>query len=50
MPHPMKKKEFCGADAAATFNREDFGIVWGKAFGFAMEVRLADPGRSIRAN
>jgi polyisoprenoid-binding protein YceI len=40
MPHPMKKKEFCGANATATFNRDDFGIVWGKAFGFAMWVRL----------
>jgi polyisoprenoid-binding protein YceI len=40
MPHPMKKKEFCGANATATINREDFGIVWGKAFGFAMWVRL----------
>ena len=50
MPHPMKaKKEFCGADASATFNREEFGIVWGKDFGFAMDVKLAiqvetDPG------
>jgi polyisoprenoid-binding protein YceI len=40
MPHPMKKKEFCGANATATIDREDFGIVWGKAFGFAMWVRL----------
>ena len=40
MPHPMKKKEFCGANATATINRDDFGIVWGKAFGFAMWVRL----------
>jgi polyisoprenoid-binding protein YceI len=41
MQHPMKKAEFCGADAAATINREDFGIGWGKAFGFAMWVKLA---------
>jgi polyisoprenoid-binding protein YceI len=40
MPHPMKKIEFCGADAAATINREDFGISWGKNFGFAMDVKL----------
>jgi polyisoprenoid-binding protein YceI len=49
MPHPMKKKEFCGADASATFNRDDFGIAFGKNFGFAMWVRLkiqveTDPG------
>lgn len=41
MMHPMKKKEFCGADAAATINREDFGIDFGKAFGFKMDVKLA---------
>ena len=41
MTHPMKKKEFCGADAAATINREDFGMSYGKAFGFSMDVKLA---------
>jgi len=41
MAHPMKKKEFCGADATATINREDFGVGWGKAFGFKMDVKLA---------
>lgn len=41
MPHPMKKKEFCGADAVTTINREDFGVGWGKAFGFGMDVKLA---------
>ena len=40
MPHPMKKTEFCGADAHATINREDFGMAWGKNFGFAMWVKL----------
>jgi len=40
MAHPMKKKEFCGADAAATINREDFGMAWGKNFGFKMETKL----------
>lgn len=49
MPHPFKKKEFCGADASVTFNRDDFGIAWGKNFGFAMWVKLSiqvetDPG------
>ena len=41
MPHPFKKVEFCGADAAATINREDFGVAWGKNFGFKMDTRLA---------
>lgn len=41
MPHPFKKVEFCGADAVGTFNREDFGVAWGKNLGFKMETRLA---------
>jgi polyisoprenoid-binding protein YceI len=40
MAHPMKKIEFCGADATATINREDFGISFGKTFGFKMDVKL----------
>jgi polyisoprenoid-binding protein YceI len=40
MPHPMKKKEFCGADATTTIDREDFGITFGKNFGFKMDVKL----------
>jgi polyisoprenoid-binding protein YceI len=38
--NPMTKKEVCGADAVATLNREDFGIDYGKAFGFNMSVKL----------
>lgn len=41
MKHPMKNKEFCGADAEATINREDFGVNWGKSFGFGMDVKIA---------
>jgi polyisoprenoid-binding protein YceI len=41
-PHPMKQgQELCGADAHASINREDFGIAWGKNFGFDMKVNLA---------
>jgi len=40
--HPMKQgQELCGADAHGTINREDFGINWGKNFGFDMKVNLA---------
>jgi len=40
--HPMMQdKNVCGADAHASINREDFGIVWGKNFGFDMGVDLA---------
>ena len=39
-PNPMNKKEVCGADAAATFNRSDFGVNFGDKYGFKQEVKL----------
>ena len=39
-PHPMSKKEVCGADATGTFNRDDFGVSYGKAYGFNMDTTL----------
>jgi polyisoprenoid-binding protein YceI len=50
MVHPMKKKELCGADAAGTINREDFGVTWGKSFGFGMEVKLAIQVEGFKAD
>jgi polyisoprenoid-binding protein YceI len=41
MQHPMFKREVCGANAVATFNRSDFGIGYGTQMGFSPEVRLA---------
>ena len=38
--HPFYKVEDCGADAIGTFNRDDFGIDYGKAYGFKMGVTL----------
>jgi polyisoprenoid-binding protein YceI len=38
--HPMQMKEVCGADAEATIDREDFGVAFGKDFGFNMDVKL----------
>ena len=41
MPHPMQKgKEVCGADASGAINREEFGVSYGKQFGFDMKVVL----------
>lgn len=40
IPHPMLKREVCGADALATFNRADFGLTAGKDYGFNMGVTL----------
>ena len=41
MPHPMLKREVCGADASATGNRADFGVDYGVKMGFKPEVELA---------
>ena len=38
--HPMQKKEFCGADASANINRDEFGINFGQPMGFKMGVTL----------
>jgi len=40
MPHPMFKRDWCGADALATIDREAFGMDAGKDWGFKMDVTL----------
>jgi polyisoprenoid-binding protein YceI len=40
MPHPISKRDWCGADAHATFDRAAFGIDAGKDYGFDMDVAL----------
>lgn len=40
IPHPMLKRELCGADASATFDRSQFGLSAGKDYGFSMDVAL----------
>ena len=40
IPHPMFKREDCGADVFATIDREQFGMDAGKAYGFSMAVDL----------
>jgi polyisoprenoid-binding protein YceI len=37
---PMTHKEVCGADASATFDRSDYGVDFGKTYGFKMWVKL----------
>ena len=49
-PNPMTKKETCGADASGTFNRDDFGVDFGKAYGFRQEVKLQIQVEAIREN
>ncbi len=48
--NPMIKKETCGADASATFNRADFGISYGKDYGFNMNVKLAIQVEAVKAD
>jgi polyisoprenoid-binding protein YceI len=38
--HPMLKREVCGADASATFQRSDYGVTFGLP-NFSPEVKLA---------
>ena len=40
MPHPVSKRDWCGADAHGTLDRAAFGIDAGKDYGFDMEVVL----------
>ena len=47
--HPMLKRNYCGADALATFNREEFGLSVGKDFGFSMNVTLRIQVEAIKA-
>ena len=49
-PHPMLKKEVCGADAIATFNRKDFGVAYGEGYGFKMDVTLRIQVEGLRAD
>jgi polyisoprenoid-binding protein YceI len=48
--HPMLKREVCGGDASASFNRADFGIDYGAKYGFSMETKLAIQVEAIKSN
>lgn len=49
IPHPMLKRELCGADATATFQRDQFGIEAGKPYGFKMDVNLRIQVEAVQA-
>ncbi len=49
IPHPLFKRELCGADATATFNRADFGLDAGKDWGFKMDVALRIQVEALQA-
>lgn len=49
MPHPLHKRELCGADAQATIQRDAFGIAAGKDYGFSMDVLLRIQVEAVQA-
>ena len=49
MPHPMLKREFCGADAYGSFQRDAFGLGAGKEWGFKMDVPLRIQVEAVQA-
>lgn len=50
IPHPMfKPRELCGADALASFRRDEFGIDAGKPWGFSMDVTLRIQVEAVQA-
>lgn len=48
--HPMTKKDVCGADASGTFNRDDFGVSYGKQMGFKQDVTLRIQVEAVKAD
>jgi len=46
--NPMLKKEVCGTESTATFDRGDFGVDYGKAYGFKMKTTLHIQAEGIR--
>jgi polyisoprenoid-binding protein YceI len=46
--NPMLKREVCGTDSTATFSREDFGIDYGKGYGFKMPVTLRIQAEGVK--
>ncbi|MBI3897011.1 MAG: polyisoprenoid-binding protein [Gammaproteobacteria bacterium] len=50
IPHPMLKRELCGADASGTFKRDEFGLDAGKPYGFKMDVTLRIQMEAIAAD
>jgi len=48
MPHPIYKREVCGADAVTTIKRDEYGMDAGKAYGFNMDVKLEIQVEALR--
>ena len=48
-PHPMRRVEVCGADASGTFQRDAFGVDYGKSSGFKMDTKLLISIEALKA-
>ena len=48
-PHPMRRVEVCGADASGTFQRDAFGVDYGKSMGFKMDTKLLISIEALKA-
>jgi len=48
-PNPMTRREVCGADASGTFQRDAFGVDYGKSMGFKMDTKLLISIEAIKA-
>jgi polyisoprenoid-binding protein YceI len=50
IPHPMLKRELCGADAFVVIQRDQFGIDAGKDYGFKMDTTLRIQVEALKAD
>lgn len=48
MQHPMLKREVCGVEAEAEFERDDYGMDFGKQYGFKMKTVLHIQAEGIK--
>jgi len=46
--NPILQREVCGTESTVTFNRADFGIDFGKDYGFSMETTLHIQAEGVR--
>jgi len=46
--HPMLKREVCGVDAVGEFDRSDFGVDFGKTYGFSMKTKLLISAEALK--
>lgn len=48
--NPMIKREVCGAEASAQFDRGEFGVTYGAAYGFKMATQLQIQVEGVKAD